>query len=198
MTRRPGRRQTILQNFDGSTLASGAYLLGVRVSEIPAPYWAFGITVGWVEFLISDGFFWLWVVLAIANAFDWLAGRWAVRATEPENFSRKKSRLGIYSKALGLVVIGLLRAMEEILPLVLATPGTGGYVASVIGLALFVDELDSIDFHRQRLGKRPIPMLSWGISRLRKLTGAERRGTPREGIPEADPVDDPSDNSEKG
>lgn len=174
MSVREGRR-AIFENIDAATLHTGVSVLAARVAEIPARYWVVAGGVAWAEVLLDDAFFWLWALLAVANLVDWLAGRWAVRATEPETFSRRRSRIGIYSKALGLVVLGLLRTVEAILPGLLSTPSTGGYIAAVVGLALFVDELDSIDHHRQRLGKKPIPMLSWAIRRLRDLSGADRR-----------------------
>lgn len=174
------RRDEIIHEIEFGHLHTGASLLWNRMSEIPPRYWALGGILGWVEVVTADRFFYLWSVLAVANLVDWIAGRWAVRHTEPEKFSRKVSRVGIYSKALGLIALALLRTMEAVLPDILQTPSTGGYIAAVVGLALFVDELDSIDHHRQRLGTRPIPMLSWAIGQLRDLTGAQRRQSPRE------------------
>lgn len=164
----------IFENL-GEGLNLGGGLLLNRLSEIPPRYWALAGLTGAVEIIVDDGFFWLWVLLAIANGVDWIAGRLAVREQTPELFSRKKSRVGLYSKGLGLIILGMLRGLEAILPGVLDTPSTSGYLAAVIGVALFIDELDSIDHHRQSMGKRPIPMLSWVITQLRDLTGAERR-----------------------
>jgi hypothetical protein len=175
----------IFPRIDGgeyATVRAGLDTFSLRVLDMPGPYWLFSIFLGWIQVVITDPFVLLWSVLLIANAIDWLAGRWVVRTTDPEAFSRKKSRAGLYAKALGLIVIGLLRAVEAIIPVLFQTPSTGGYLSTVIGIALFIDELDSIDGHRQDLGKRPIPMLSPAIARLRKLTGADRRKTRAEKI----------------
>ncbi len=153
-----------------------------RLQHIPQRAWMAAGILGMVQIITQDAFFWMWIILALTNIVDWLAGRWAIRATDPSAFSRSKSREGLYSKALGLAVLALLRSMEAVLPALLpvVTPGTRGLLSAIIGIALFIDELDSIDHHRQSLGRGPIPMLSWAIDRLRSATGAQRRRVGRE------------------
>ncbi len=148
-----------------------------KLQHLPAKTWVLAGILSMIQFIVHDAFFWMWVILLLANLVDWVAGRCAVRMTNPKAFSRRKSREGLYSKALGLTVLALLRSMEAVLPALLpaAVPGTGGILSSIVGIALFIDEMDSIDNHRQTLGKAPIPMLSWAIDRLRSATGAERR-----------------------
>lgn len=169
------RRKKILYQIDIQGVQSGAAVIAHKVYTMPTAYWAIGGAIGFVELVVGDRFFWLWVLLAFANLVDWIAGRWAVRATEPEKFDRRISRIGIYSKALGLIIVAILRTLEAVLPIALGVPSTRGYIAAVVTVALVIDELDSIDAHRQRLGKSPVPMLSWAIARLRKMTGGTER-----------------------
>ena len=137
--------------------------------------WAMAAVFGAIQVVATDAFFWMWIILCVATLVDWLAGRFAIQATNPAAFSRQKSREGLYGKALGLVVLALLRSAEGVLPVLLpgSVPSTRGLFASLIAVALFIDELDSMDRHRQSLGRPPIPMLSWVIGRLRAVTGAE-------------------------
>ena len=151
-----------------------------KLQHIPSRAWLVAGLLSGLQFVVHDAFFWMWIILATANMVDWLAKRWAIRATDPRAFSRRKSRKGLYSKALGLMVLALLRAMEAVLPSLIpgvSSVGTKGLLSAVIGIALFIDELDSIDHHRQSMGRGPIPMLSWAIERLRSATGAERRSS---------------------
>lgn len=161
-----------------------------KLQHIPNRAWAVAGILSMVQIVVQDAFFWMWVILALTNMVDWVAGRCAIRATNPAAFSRSRSREGLYSKALGLTVLALLRSMEAVLPLLLLPviiPGTKGLLSSVIGIALFIDELDSIDRHRRSLGKGPIPMLSWAIERLRSATGAERRDKQGPGLQDGGP-----------
>lgn len=156
-----------------------------KLEHLTLKAWIVAGILSIAQIVISDAFFWMWIILCIAMLVDWLAGRFAIQATNPALFSRQKSREGLYGKALGLVVLALLRSMEGVMPTLLpgSVPTTRGIFASLIGVALFIDELDSIDRHRQTLGKPPIPMLSWAIGSLRRITGAEARKThpPKEG-----------------
>jgi len=161
-----------------------------KLQHLPAKSWALAGLIGTIQLVSHDAFFWMWTILLFTNLVDWVAGRCSIRLTNPRSFSRRKSREGLYSKALGLTVLALLRSMEAVLPALLpaAVPGTNGFLASIVGIALFIDELDSIDRHRQVLGRKPIPMLSWAIDKLRAATGAERRtdvvSGPQNGDPE--------------
>lgn len=152
-----------------------------RLEQLGPKAWIAATSVSAVQFLVNDAFFWMWIILSIAAFVDWIAGRWAIRATQPEKFSRKRSREGMYGKALGMIVLALLRSAEALLPVLLpgSVPSTRGLFASIIAVALFIDEMDSIDRHRQTLGMPPIPMLSWVIARLRSATGAEQRALDR-------------------
>jgi hypothetical protein len=156
-----------------------------KLHELGPKAWLAVFLMGVVGAVIRDAFFWMWVVLGAASLIDWLAGRWAVRLSRPEDFSNKRSREGMYGKALGLVILALLRTMEAILPVLLPNNefSTRGLFASLIGVALFIDELDSIDRHRQTLGLAPVPLLSWVISKLRTVTGGDRRIVERVELP---------------
>ena len=161
-----------------------------KLQHIPNRTWMAAGALSALQFVVHDAFFWMWCILAAAMFVDWIAGRCAVRMTHPHAFSRRKSREGLMGKALALIVLALLRGMEAVLPALIPgvhdSLGTKGLLSAIIGIALFIDELDSIDAHRQQLGRGPIPMLSWAIERLRAATGAERRAEKEDGrwIPE--------------
>lgn len=162
-------------DFSVLRIATGANLFRAKLFNVAPAFWGAGAFVAVVETVIGDRFLYLWALLAFTNIADWFAGRWAVRLTDPKAFSRARSRIGIYSKSLGLLIVGILRLLEAIIPPAIQAPSTRGYIASAVVVALILDEVDSIDSHRQTMGQRPIPLLSWAIKKLRAATGGDRR-----------------------
>lgn len=152
-----------------------------KILAIESKSWLLMGAVAVILTVLGDAFFWMWSLLATAALIDWVVGRMAVRMMTPELFSIKKSREGLYGKAIGLTILALLRSMESILPSVIQVdvPDTHGLLSSLIAVALFIDELDSIAHHRESLGKPPIPLLGWALEHVRGLTGAERRKAAR-------------------
>lgn len=127
---------------------------------------------------VHDAFFWLFLVLVAANVADWFAGRFHARNNVPSTFSRKRSRQGIYEKGIALVVVLLIRSLEAVMPLIVGS-STHGVIASAVTAALIYEDIESLDRHRMGLGRAPIPLLSTTLSRLRVLTGGDRRRKPR-------------------
>lgn len=132
-----------------------------------------------LQAVVQDAFFWLFWVLIFANIADWIAGRFRARNSTPCRFSSKKSRLGLYEKAIALIVVLLIRSLEAIISLVIGI-STMGIAASAITAALIYEDIESLDRHRMALGKPPIPLLSATLRKMRDLTGGDRRTKDRE------------------
>lgn len=132
-----------------------------------------------LQIVVRDAFFWLFWILIAANIADWVAGRFRARNARPCAFSRKRSRQGLYEKAIALVVILLIRSLEAVTFFTLGV-NTFGIGAAAITAALIYEDIESLDRHRMALGKKPIPLLSTTLSKMRELTGGDRRKTPRE------------------
>lgn len=138
-----------------------------------------------VQAVVGDIFVWLLLLLLAANLVDWLAGRHAARLRC--EFSKTESRKGVLAKAIAIAVVLIVRAAELIntrfgpeleLPLDITVPSTHGLVAAAITAWLIYEEAESLDEHRASLGRRPIPLLSWALGKLRGVTGGERRQDP--------------------
>jgi uncharacterized protein YqgC (DUF456 family) len=145
-----------------------------RIAATPPAAWIAALILAGST-VLRDGFFWLWLILAVANAADWVAGRWAAR--HRGTFDSTRSRAGVYGKAIGLIVVAILRSVEG--AMTLFTPafgdGTDGLVAATVTLLLIYEDLESLDNHRQTLGASPIPILTTVMEKMRSLTGSERR-----------------------
>lgn len=127
-----------------------------------------------MDVVLHDAFFAAWIVLVVANTADWLAGRLAARALGV--FKGKRSREGLVSKGIALTVVALLRSAEAVVARVVPHEmSTDGLIAVAITLLLIYEDIESLDRHRQTLGSPPIPLLSWGLKKLRQMTGGDRR-----------------------
>jgi len=144
--------------------------------------WLASTGVAIFQVLVHDAFFWLWWTLLILNAGDWIAGRLAARSRN--DFDTKRSREGLYSKGLGLVIMLGLRSLEAIAP---GLPGvhldTHGIGASMICFLLTIEDLASLERHRLEMGGAPIPLLTQFIRAAQSATGGDRRLTPRQNEP---------------
>lgn len=117
------------------------------------------------------------VILIVATAFDWVFGRRA--AIYRGDYSRARSKAGLHSKGGTLVILILLRVLEGLLPRVGLPEYSGnGIAASVIALALIVDELESIEDHVVALGGKRLPIFGLVFAKIRAFTGASRRTKP--------------------
>lgn len=128
-----------------------------------------------IQALFADAFFWMVGVLVVTMALDWLGGRRHYRSLG--RFSRTKSKEGTRMKLELLTLLALLRTVEAILPKVLGTGdvSTHGVLAMLVATAVWVDEVDSVGCHREKLGRKPIPLLGWALNHIRAVTGGERR-----------------------
>ena len=171
---------------DGSRRVAGRALLMPnligKVMSVPAIAWLIAAILALVDIVLNDGFFWVWSLLIVANVADWISGRWAAR--HRGEFDPTRSREGLYSKAIGLVVVALLRSVEAMLPHLLPVKdllpamgekGTDGLFAVAITFLLIYEDIESLDRHRQELGAAPIPLVTFTIRKLREITGSERR-----------------------
>lgn len=132
-----------------------------------------------LQLLLADAFFWLFWILVVANAADWVGGRFAARARG--EFSKTLSRRGLQGKAIALAVLLIIRTVEAVLTYVggpIGIPSTNGWAASAIAAALIYEDIESLDRHRMSLGHGPIPVLGTALAKLRDLTGGERRTQP--------------------
>lgn len=125
-----------------------------------------------VALVMPDAFSWMFLLLAVSNLADWVLGRHAARAQD--RYDRTKSRNGLYSKASQMVVLLILRTLEFVLTLI-GLPSTLGLASAAIALALIVEDIESIERHGIALGGGPIPGLSAALSKIRAVTGSERR-----------------------
>lgn len=124
------------------------------------------------QFVVNDAFFWLFWVLVVANLGDWVAGRWSARARN--EFSAYKSRCGMYEKAIALIVVLLIRSLEAVMVMAVGV-STNGWAATAIAAALIYEDIESLDKHRVNMGKKPIPLLSTTLAKMRQLTSGDRR-----------------------
>lgn len=116
----------------------------------------------------------LLLVLIVAMVIDWIMGRRS--ALYRGVYDRARSRAGLHSKAGTLMILLLLRVLEGLLPRIQLPEWTGyGIGASVVVLALVVDELESIEDHIVSLGGQRIPIFGVIFAKLRAVTGASRR-----------------------
>lgn len=151
-------------------------LLQQRVDAIQADTLVkIGASVGAVaELVLPDAFFWLFVTLTCSNLLDWIFGRHAARARG--EFSRTRSRNGLYGKAAQLSILALLRTLEFIVPLT-GLPSTMGVLSAAFALGLVIEDIESLERHIITLTGSPVRGLTPVLNRIRAITGGERRGT---------------------
>ena len=148
-----------------------------------------------VSTFVPDAFFWLFLVLVLVNIADYFFGRHAARARG--DFSTTKSRQGLVSKGAQLTILVVLRSLEAILPMAAGLEirlAQVGVASTALALLLIIEDIESIERHNVDLGGRPIPGLSALTSKVRQLTGGERRrrrGPTPEGTPQRRATDPP-------
>lgn len=144
-----------------------------RIQGLDSTGLAGGAAGGLIGLFVPDVFAYFAGLLVFANIWDWVLGRRLARLEK--RYSSPTSRRGLQNKGDQLVSIGILRAIEWVLSQAAQIPETYGFFSVAVCLALLVDELESIEDNRMRLGGQPIPLLSKAIYHLRRLTGSERR-----------------------
>lgn len=177
------------------------HMLGVVWNQLHDRAFDVARTTSWIGYLLSVllgaiGAFWaeawgfLTFLLVATMVADWLLGRW--RAHRAQEYDRDIAIAGIVTKATGYGVISVLWLVERRVFETLGVfgEGDGGGLMATALLALFLlDELDSVEQNRIRLGGRPVPLWTPAI---RALQGAASRLIPGGTVAEA-PPDPPPD-----
>lgn len=115
----------------------------------------------------------LYVILTMFGAvssahLDWWVG--SVVAKKMKKFDGEKGRWGYYSKMVGVILMVMLFGLEYLLKGI--GTDTSRIFTAVMGLGLILDDMYSLDRHRQALGGRPFPLLSFILFRIRKASEA--------------------------
>lgn len=139
-----------------------------RLADLPewGKVWTLVVVVG--ELVHGDTFATLFLIFLVSSWGDWVVGKRAARARE--EYRPEMATIGLYSKGAGVLLVLLVWAIAMWASVNLTVPDQVIGVAPVaVTFAFIVQDLESIDEHRQTLGSRPIPLLSWVLRWLREL-----------------------------
>jgi hypothetical protein len=117
--------------------------------------WVLGILTGIASFIIMRPFLLIVILCLVAGWADYRYGTDLAKARpagDPLAYDPTRGRLALHSKVLGLIMLALIRGLEEFLHQYASIPH--GWAAGV-GLVLFRQELDSLEEHRVALGAKP-------------------------------------------
>jgi hypothetical protein len=164
-----------MKRFDDSrpALMYGFYLLRPLQTVEEAPGWAKVLAPlgGLLQVVIADGI--LLQVLAlyvIAGMADFVIG--AMIAHRAHEYSPDRARAGVLGKVAAVVMVLILRAFEGILPQLDPRLNSHGFFASAAAFVLLLQELRSLNAHREILTGKPIPLLGALFDRLDHLAEA--------------------------
>lgn len=133
------------------------------------------------QFVMSDAFYGAVVLLFVAYMLDHAVGVARARLIS-DNYDALRARRGAMTKALELVILGILRLLEHYL-IQQGLTDTKGALATAVALGFFVVNLQSIVHHREALGAKPVPVLGALIDWLTRLTTARIPSLPAGDVP---------------
>lgn len=161
----------------------------MRVEGTPLWGRVVSVLVGCAEIVRGDLFLGILLLLVASNALDWYHGRAVAKIDQI--FDPHLALYGLHSKVAGIALVLLIRGFEAWLAGIELADGTvalqtHGFVSIAIAVALFANDVESISLHRERMGARPIPILSSVVGGLRQLAKglvptalrAEKQGKP--------------------
>ena len=156
----------------------GLYLLRPLQRLDEAPGWAKALAPlgGLLTAVLNDGILLqLLVLYLLAGVIDFVIG--AMIATRDRAYSGDRARAGLLGKVSAIALVLLLRALEAVLAQ-LAPVNSAGLIAGSAAFVLFLQELRSINAHRETLTGRPVPLLGTLFDRLDRLAEVlMQRGT---------------------
>lgn len=143
-----------------------------------APGWAKALSplAGLATAVFSDTvLIQLLALYLIAGATDFVIG--AMIAARGRAYDSDRARAGLLGKIAAVVLVLLLRALEAVLAQ-LGPLNTSGLIAGSAAFVLLLQELRSINAHREALTGRPVPLLGTLFDRLDRIAEAViHRGT---------------------
>lgn len=148
-----------------------------RIQDLGADGKAMAAMLGIFVAVTADLTVLLLGVLIASSASDWFMGRAA--AHKLSKFDSQISEWGLQSKIAGILLVIIIRTIELIL-YNQGFPDPHGAWAAATAAGLIYQDLDSLDRHRQTLGGRPIPILTWVLTQLRKMSDSLIPGAQKE------------------
>jgi hypothetical protein len=147
-----------------------------RIDEAPAWAKALAPVGGLLTAILNDAILLQLLALYLfAGVVDFVIG--AMIAQRERAYNADRARAGVLGKVSALVLVMLLRALEAVLAQ-LAPVNSSGLIAGSAALVLFLQELRSINTHRETLTGRPVPLLGALFDRLDRVAESiMQRGT---------------------
>lgn len=126
--------------------------------------------------VLADLFGGMLVLLVVFAFFDTMYGGAVAKARNPPTYSMLEAQKGFHSKIIGILLACGVRAFEWWFAQqeIFGNFDTQGALATAIAALLFAADLDSINQHRIRFGRGPVPLLGTAIEWIRRT--AERLG----------------------
>lgn len=165
MTPREGSVR-IATNSPFMTVVSAPF---VRLAEMPGWAKAWTLVAALVNAVVGDMFLGLFALLFLTTWVDWIVGKRAARIRK--EYSPELAHLGMHSKAAGLVLVLLIYALSlwARAHLAFAAENWISLGPVVLAFAFILQDLESIEEHRQNMGARPMPLLSRLLTLLRRI-----------------------------
>lgn len=145
-----------------------------RVQDFGAAKAAVVVVAATVQAVLADLFGGMLVILVAAAVFDTLYGRRVAHILE--DFDPLEASKGLHSKIIGILLACSVRWFEWWFAQQAVFGGfnTEGMLATGIAALLFAAEIESINRHRVRFGRGPVPLIGTFLEWVR--TTAERLG----------------------